>query len=490
MTWPFSWNLASWSRLWQFNLHYFDWSRDWLEKALIYQRWPDQASHLVPLIDHWISSNPPGQGDGWHSYTLSLRTRNWIWLFSTFPDLVSSSRLESLWIQLCWLESHPEHCHGGNHWLENLISLAIGGLHFEGPRATRMFNRALRLLEAELCLQILADGGHEERSSSYHILLLDRLVELACVYLGIYGECLAWLDTHIYAMTSWALSVRIDGGSLPRFNDSACDTSPSLDDVLTFSQAYLSRHTAGKGLRLKLLNCFIKFPFIPPYHALPLSNPSRLTDLPDTGWTLLRPGHYWELAFKCGTPCPPHLGAHAHSDLLSFDLWHHGQPIISEVGTSTYGSGPLRQYERSCLAHNTLQLGIGDPSSINWLEPVDAWGSFRAGRKARPLNRRSGYSGPWLWASGTHDGYQSINSYHYRWLGCCFTKSNKPVILVVDALSLSIPLFWRSSFHLGPGISPTMSELALHWSFGQTLIIYQFLVIMHSVLVSAINVVF
>ncbi|MFN9905970.1 MAG: heparinase II/III-family protein, partial [bacterium] len=117
-------------------------------------------------------------------------------------------------------------------------------------------------------------------------------------------------------------------------------------------------------------------------------------DLPHTGWHLLRPGAGWELAFKCGVPCPPHLGAHAHSDLLSLDLWHQGRPVIAEVGTSVYGTGPDRQFERSSPAHNSLQLGMSRHGSIQWVEPVEVWAGFRAGRKAQPLARRQGRQGP------------------------------------------------------------------------------------------------
>jgi len=88
--------------------------------------------------------------------------------------------LQSLWQQLRWLQAHAEYCHGGNHWLENLTVSALGGLQFGGPQATAMQRRALRLLEQELSSQLLADGGHEERSARYHLLMLDRLVELAC----------------------------------------------------------------------------------------------------------------------------------------------------------------------------------------------------------------------------------------------------------------------------------------------------------------------
>ena len=77
------WNNKS-SRLWQFNLHYFDWSRSWLEETLLDKKQIKYLECLPHLIDDWIDFNPISTGDGWHSYTLSLRIRNWILLFRFF----------------------------------------------------------------------------------------------------------------------------------------------------------------------------------------------------------------------------------------------------------------------------------------------------------------------------------------------------------------------------------------------------------------------
>ena len=144
LPWPICWNDPNWPRLWQFHLHYFDWARDWLERALISGQWTNQAALLEPLLDQWIAANSPGRGDGWHSYTISLRSRNWIWLFRAFPHLATPSRIRSLWQQVRWLEAHPEYCHGGNHWLENLIAL----LPLEGFSSLAPM---LRLCTAEPC---------------------------------------------------------------------------------------------------------------------------------------------------------------------------------------------------------------------------------------------------------------------------------------------------------------------------------------------------
>lgn len=454
LLWPIRWNDPNWPRLWQFHLHYFDWARDWLELTLATGEWPDKAALLESLMDQWIEVNPPGRGDGWHSYTLSLRSRNWIWLFRSCPQLATPSRIQSLWHQLCWLQAHPEHCHGGNHWLENLIALALGGLQFAGPKAHAMHTRAMRHLQKELSCQLLADGGHEERSSSYHLLMLDRLVELACALSGIHGERPLWLIGAIDAMTTWAKSVRLEGGVVPRFNDSPEDGSPSLDQVITFAEDYLQlRSPISLGFRKTLINVasITSIPVVPPLYFLD-SYSQAVTDLAQTGWTILRPGHGWELVFKCGVPCPPHLPSHVHSDQLSFEICHHGRWVLSEVGTSIYGSGPDRAYERSGAAHNVLQLGREfDPGVITWIEPVDVWGSFRAGRKSQPQHRRCGQiSSDIYFASGSHNGYKHIGASHEREVFLSDAQSNQITFDVVDTIVTSSPLHVCQWWHLGP----------------------------------------
>ncbi len=460
---PIQWNNPSWPRLWQFHLHYFDWAREWLDHALSSGQWPIDAWALEPLLDQWIAANPPGRGDGWHSYTLSLRTRNWIWLFRSCPTLATPARLRSLWLQLRWLQAHPEHCHGGNHWLENLTALAVGGLQFAGPKATAMHRRALRLLEQELTSQVLGDGGHEERSASYHLLMLDRLAELACSLAIVSGERPAWLHNGIEAMAAWAVAIRLEGGHAPRFNDSASDAAPLLDEVTAFAQAVLERRAACPmnsapqgGLRCRLLQAAAVDPVPPTGTSItpPLQAAAVVTDLPETGWTLLRPGHGWELVFKCGVPCPKHLPAHGHSDQLSVELSHHGHWLFSEAGTSTYDNGPERAYERSGAAHNVLQLGVSDAlGGIRWIEPVEVWGSFRAGRKAKPRQRRCGpLTDGGCFVEGSHDGFDHLGASHHRRVDLLDPAPQQVTLKLQDTVITKIPLFFRLWWHLAPPI--------------------------------------
>ena len=54
-------------------------------------------------------------------------------------------------------------------------------MQFEGAKAEKIFKYSYKELEKELKLQILEDGGHQERSASYHLLILERLIELGLI---------------------------------------------------------------------------------------------------------------------------------------------------------------------------------------------------------------------------------------------------------------------------------------------------------------------
>lgn len=473
LAWPLRWNDPGWPRLWQFHLHYFDWARSWLEEALEAGRWPPDAAALEPLLEAWIAANAPGRGDGWHPYTLSLRLRTWSLLLWCCPDLAQPQRLDSLWRQLCWLEAHPERCLGGNHWLENLTALAQVSLGFGGRRSRRIGARALRLLQRELGRQILADGGHQERSASYHLLMLDRLVELGCLLEANAVARPDWLQEAVQALAAWAAVVRLEGGGFPRCNDSAADACPALDEVVAFARAWLDE--AGVmpprcALRRRLLAAAGRVPALQAAAGPPQASAGSLSgagmasgasqppapqppilELPDTGWTLLRPGGGWELVFRCGPPCPLHLPAHVHADQAGFDLFHHGVPLLAEAGTSVYGRGPRRRHERSGAAHNVLQVGLEQGGRIRWLESVEVWGGFRAGRKARPLGRAAGESAPGrLWVRGGHDGFRQVVTDYLRELRLERDGAGTLALTVTDRLRCRRPLPWRSWWQFGP----------------------------------------
>ncbi len=483
LNFPIIWNNNNWSRLWQFNLHYFDWARDSIELAFLNNSLDQKILLLDNLIDQWIEGNPPGVGDGWHSYTLSLRIRNWIFIFRTFPNMVNSYRLKSLWLQVYWLYKHPEICHGGNHWIENLTALIIGSSQFNNKTANKIYLKSIKLLKIALHEQILNDGGHEERSAAYHILILDRLVELGWIIQSIKKERPIWLVNYIKKMTNWINLIELKDGKIPLFNDSSIDICPNIKLTKEFSISYLrNEENSLSGIRRLLSKTKKLTKIFGNFEEYKYTISSDLTNLNDTGWLIIRPNYGWELVFKYGQGSPNHLPAHSHSDLFSFDLFKNGIPVIVETGTSVYGNSKIRKYERSSAAHNVLRLSKLNKlqnKKIKWIEPVDVWGNFRAGRKAQVLVRSfkkvtdGNYS-----ISASHDGFKIIGVKYERNINLNINKEGDIELSIKEKIICKNNLIGNQLFHLGPSLNPSLFKTNIK-SSNQIKNIYRFWIDTH-----------
>jgi uncharacterized heparinase superfamily protein len=86
---------------------------------------------------------------------------------------------------------------------------------------------------------------------------------------------------------------------------------------------------------------------------------------------------------------------------LSFVAWLDGEPVVVDTGTSEYGAGPRRAYERSTAAHNTVELDGTDSTEV--------WGAFRAGRRARcTLEHATVRADGAVEVAASHDGYRHL----------------------------------------------------------------------------------
>ena len=88
------WNHPARSKLWLYNLHYFD---DLNADGYVSRRdW-----HQL-LIERWVRENDPGCGVGWEPYPISLRVVNWIkWALA--GNALSAAALHSLAVQTRYL---------------------------------------------------------------------------------------------------------------------------------------------------------------------------------------------------------------------------------------------------------------------------------------------------------------------------------------------------------------------------------------------------
>ncbi|MBO0798685.1 MAG: heparinase II/III-family protein, partial [Blastocatellia bacterium] len=104
-------------------------------------------------------------------------------------------------------------------------------------------------------------------------------------------------------------------------------------------------------------------------------NPGQ-SSFPETGYFVWASRDQREkIVVDAGPPAAGYNSAHAHCDLLSYELWIAGKPFVVDSGVHGYGGDRFREYSRSTRAHNTVMF--------DGREQSEAWGTFRMARQAQ-----------------------------------------------------------------------------------------------------------
>lgn len=392
--------------LWRYHLHYFE--------DLAAPRSDQHRAVQRAWIERWIRDNPPGRGSGWEPYPTSRRVCFWIRAALGGLEL-SPEALDSLAIQVRWVRANLEHHLLGNHLLANAKALVLGGLFFCGPEADGWLKRGCELVARELREQVLADGGHFERSPMYHALVLEDLLDLiaaqrALDFEAIADEARAWRRTAA-SMLRWLSVMTHPDGRIALFNDAAFGIAPEPHELTRVARA----------LRVDV----------------PAPPRDGVVVLPESGYVRLERGGATCL-LDVGEIGPSYLPGHAHADTLSFELSLGGERAVVDTGASLYEVGDERDRQRGTAAHNTVCVDGADSSEV--------WASFRVARRAHPraLSIDEGPDG--LVVRCEHDGYLRLSGrvVHRR----TWTLDDR-ALLVEDALEGS----WTSAvsrLHLAP----------------------------------------
>jgi hypothetical protein len=355
---PHDWLQPDAGQLWRYHLHYFEWA--WAFVQAPDRTWARKA--FADLWRSWRSSSRFGRWDEWSPYVASLRA--WV-LCDVFADLVTDSEIEddvvaSIDAHHGFLLRHLERDVGGNHLLKNLKALIGLGVFLDRPVTVRA---AVAGADEQVKLQVLADGGHYERTPSYHCQAMADLVDLVGLTSTAEVEVPTTWAGAVERMRQWLGTMRFGDGDLPRFNDSTA--------VPTELLGLLDPAPRAAGLHL----------------------------LPSSGYVVLDGGGRLSAVVDVAEACPPGLPAHAHADCLSVEVAVDGRPVLVNAGTSTYAPGPRRRLERSTRAHNTVEIDDADQTEV--------WGAFRAARRAHPtVHGVAAAKG--LTVTASHDGYRRL----------------------------------------------------------------------------------
>jgi uncharacterized heparinase superfamily protein len=225
---PGDWNAPESDRLWLYNLHYFDFINT--------SPPPDRAGEVM---DRWIAENPPGSGAGWEPYPLSLRIVNWI-KYLLAGNALSRVQTDSLAVQARFLSKKIEYHLLANHLFANAKAMVFAGLFFEDREASDWLSKGLSIIDQELDEQILADGGHFERSAMYHSIILEDLLDLInldAAYPNAIDPALVtrWKECAV-KMLGWLGVMTHPDGRIALFNDAAFGTAAEPSEIAAYAE--------------------------------------------------------------------------------------------------------------------------------------------------------------------------------------------------------------------------------------------------------------
>lgn len=404
------WDNPAREKLWRYNLHYFDdlSARDAAARA----EW-----HRA-LISRWVRENPPAGGTGWEPYPTSLRIVNWLkWVLA--GNEISPQAAASLAAQVRWLSKRLEIHLFGNHLFANAKALVFAGLFFEGRDAEAWLDKGMRILRREIPEQILPDGGQFERSTMYHALALEDMLDL-CNLGAAFANTVAihWkpaLDdwrARIGPMRQWLAAMCHPDGEISYFNDASIGIAPSPAELDRYAER-------------------LEFPARP-------NRPASMTWLRESGY--IRVEHDDAVVILDVAPIGPnYLPGHGHADTLSFELSLFGQRVLVNTGTSCYGRSAERLRQRGTAAHNTVVVDGRNSSEV--------WAGFRVARRARPIGLEVNV-GDEVDVRCAHDGFRHLpgKPEHERhwWMGT-------NTLVVEDQLSGAFGKA-EARFHLHPSV--------------------------------------
>jgi uncharacterized heparinase superfamily protein len=213
----------------------------------------------------------------------------------------------------------------GNHLFANAKALVFAGAFFEGEEAERWLATGLRILDRELPEQILPDGGHFERSTMYHALAFEDMLDLIQP-----RRCLSPISRnwrrgpekslwpqYTLRMQRWLHAMSHPDGEIAFFNDAALGVAPKrfeLDAYATRLGFIIRRLLAGRR--------------VAGGQRLPARSPWRCGGI--AGF---------------GAVGPDYLPGHAHADTLSFEL-----VPVRPAGAGEFGDLLLRGDSRAGAA--------------------------------------------------------------------------------------------------------------------------------------------
>jgi len=338
------------------------------------------AERAVAHLHSWWRRNPPLCGVHWVSgIELGIRLIAWVWARRLLDGLPGISGIfernplfqRQLHAHQSWLATFRSRgSSANNHLIAEMAGLLTSSLAFPLFEVSAAWEKmGAAELEREIERQTFPDGLNRELAGGYHVFALELLLVAACEADAAGAPMSDSFWRKLQSMAD-ALAATVDVRLQAARQGDADDGR-----ALLLSPPHRPASTEVLEACGRVLGAASWWPKLPdsapgPAYLAKIARHRRLPDgrpyarphlFPDAGVSILRdlqpgPGEIW-----CRLDHGPHgylrTAAHAHADALSFELRLGGQQILADPGTYCYHGEPAwRQYFRSTIAHNTLEL--------------------------------------------------------------------------------------------------------------------------------------
>ena len=352
------WDPIGVSRAWRRALHGFAWLRDL--RAVGGDRGRRKARELV---GHWLAHNERWRPIAWDPVVLGERLGHWLGQHDFFAASAEVEFRHRLLDQIARQARHLSRVLPAGLAGSDAIT-ALKGLIFAGvclPNGDSWCRQGLQLLREELGRQVLADGGHGERSPTRQLDVLRDLIDIRALLLAGKLEVPGFLQATIEQMGPMLRLLQHGDGGLCLFNDSNEHDGWQVDLVL--------QRAGGR--------------------------PRPLLSGPDSGFQRLQAGRSVVL-IDAGAPPPPGLDRHGHAGTLSFEMSVGRERLIVNSGAFP-GASEWRRVQRATAAHSTLVARDTNSS--------DVLRDGAVGRRPRNVTCRRDEQDGSIWVDLSHDGY-------------------------------------------------------------------------------------
>ena len=208
-----NWEHADAPRLWRFHLHYWDWAwglaadPDRLAARAIFARlwrcWQESAGFATRTPG---TPTRPRYGPGHGAVCTG----------ASWPAATWNPGVAGLTARAGFLRRHLEYDLVGNHLIKDLKALVGLAVFLADERLLRL---AVLRLARQAGMQVLADGGHYERSPAYHCQVLADLIDVTELMRAARPVPPGELTAAVDRMRRWLGAVLTPDGRVPLLND-------------------------------------------------------------------------------------------------------------------------------------------------------------------------------------------------------------------------------------------------------------------------------